>query len=117
MDRLLDERELAELSACPGFDPALVHELRARRRKIYAAYLEEMAEDFRRVESIAIRYAANDPSSDPLFLERILRAKYRFLASFWWMKITLALPFRWPIQQAGGWVRGQLAGFSEILLH
>ena len=99
MHRLLDESELALLAACPGFDSLLIQQLRSRRRRIYWAYLDEMGGDFRRLERIAVEWASNDPSADPLLLENVLRAKFRFLRWVWWMKFSLLLPFRWPAKR------------------
>jgi hypothetical protein len=117
MERLLDEQELADLAQCQGFDPFLVRHLRSSRRKIYAAYLKEMAEDFRRIEAIAVERASNDPLVDPHFLEKVLRARYRFTASVWSMQLSLALPFRWTVRQASGWLQHELASLTAFLLH
>lgn len=92
MAKLIDEREVTELSFQDGFDARLVRKLRTERRRTYSLYVSELVTEFRYFERQALDRAANDPGVAPGFVEELLRIKMRFTISVWLLRASLWLP-------------------------
>src|SRR6185295_3139463 len=62
MKRLLSSDDLDFLKSRPGVQPKMVRQFKAQRRKVFRAYLQDLAADFRGLHRQARRQLSNAPA-------------------------------------------------------
>ncbi len=99
MERLFNEADYAFLAEQPGYHPGIAAKLRSERKKIFRAYLWELAGDFHRLVHVAnlmMVYSGEDRSD---LANRIFRLRLRFYWTVVCAEASLALvPLARPIQ-------------------
>lgn len=78
MERLLDESDFQFLKSQPGYSRSIARELRAKRVRIFSAYLNMMSRDFHRLTSVLQSYLLALEVDDPQISSEILRQKWLF---------------------------------------
>jgi hypothetical protein len=78
MERLLGAEDLAFLAAQPGFTRAVRRRFRAGRRKIFRAYLRNLARDFGRLHRAARMLMLCAPQDRPDFAAALVRQRVLF---------------------------------------
>jgi len=91
MARLLSEEDVNFLKARPGVDPALVRRFRIQRRKVFRAYLCELASDFHRLHEEARVMLTVAPEEYADLVPTLMRAKVRFWTAMAGVEIRLTL--------------------------
>lgn len=96
MERLLDKSDLKFLAAQAGYRPQIAKNLMAARRRIFAAYLGRLIQDFNQLVGIGklmIVYSAQDQQE---FARHLWRKQVRFYAAVCSVRLQLALyPLGW----------------------
>lgn len=78
MERLLDEGDFEFLRTQPGYNHKIARELRAKRVRIFRAYLGMMARDFTRLHSTLQLYLLSLDVDDPQISAELVRQKWLF---------------------------------------
>jgi hypothetical protein len=91
MARLLSEEDVNFLKARPGVDPALVRRFRIQRRKVFRAYLCELASDFHRLHEEARVMLTVAPEEYADLVPTLMRAKVRFWTAMAGVEMRLTL--------------------------
>jgi hypothetical protein len=78
MKRLLSEEDFEFLSRKPGVRPAMVRRLRAQRRRVFRAYLAELASDFNRLHRDARLMVATAPEEYSGLVGTLIGIQIRF---------------------------------------
>jgi hypothetical protein len=91
MERLLSEADYEYLGRQPGYDPQIIHELRAEHRRIFRSYLHRLLRDFNELVYLAKLMAIQSNEDQP----ELMRAVFRIRVNFYWnvtiTEIQLAL--------------------------
>lgn len=80
MERLFNESDYAFLAEQPGYHPGIAKKLRIERKKIFRAYLRQLAGDFHRLVHVAnlmMVYSGEDRSD-------LAHGIFRLRVSFYW---------------------------------
>jgi len=91
MERLLEDADFAFLKTQQGCNRKILRELRARRVRIYSAYLSMMARDFHRLYTLLQGYLVNAEIDDPEIAQALLRQRWLFMRSLLITQIRLRL--------------------------
>lgn len=78
MERLLDEGDFEFLKSQPGYNHKIAKELRAKRVRIFRAYLGMMSRDFTRLHSTLQSYLLSLEVDDPQISAELVRQKWLF---------------------------------------
>jgi hypothetical protein len=78
MKRLLSEEDFEFLKRLPGIRPAMVRRMRAQRRKVFRAYLCELASDFNRLHRDARLLLAAAPEEYADLVAVLMGVQMRF---------------------------------------
>lgn len=78
MERLLDDSDFQFLKSQPGFSQKIAKDLRAKRVRIFHAYLGMMARDFYRLHSTLQAYLLSLDVDDPQIATELVRQKWNF---------------------------------------
>jgi len=78
MERLLGAEDIVFLAAQPGFTRAMGRRFRAGRRKIFRAYLRNLARDFGRLHRAARLLMLCAPQDRPDFAAALVRQRFLF---------------------------------------
>lgn len=78
MERLLDEGDFEFLKSQPGYSRKIARDLRAKRVRIFRAYLGMMARDFSRLHSTLQSYLLALAVDDPQISAELVRQKWLF---------------------------------------
>lgn len=78
MERLLSEADYSFLASQPGYDPSISRKLRARRRKVFRAYLAAISRDFERLYATAKQVAVYSEHDRADFIALLVRQKVLF---------------------------------------
>jgi hypothetical protein len=108
MARLLDPEEEKYLARQPGATPAAVAAFRRERRRVFRAYLRELAADHAALHAQARRLVAVSPEKSPELVEMLLRQQVRFWTALAAVEVQLAL-------DAVGWSVVNPAGLLETV--
>jgi hypothetical protein len=91
MKRLLSEEDFEFLKNKPGVQPAMIRRLRAERRKIFRAYLCELASDFNRLHREARLMLANAPEEYSDLVGVVMATKVKFWSALAGVEVRLAV--------------------------
>jgi hypothetical protein len=78
MKRLLSEEDFEFLKSKPGIRPAMVRRLRSQRRRVFRAYLRELASDFNRLHRDARLMVATAPEEYSELVGALMGIQMRF---------------------------------------
>ncbi|MDZ7640198.1 MAG: hypothetical protein U5J83_18420 [Bryobacterales bacterium] len=78
MERLLDDGDFQFLKSQPGFNRKIARDLRAKRVRIFSAYLGMMSRDFARLHSTLQSYLISLEVDDPQVSAELMRQKWIF---------------------------------------
>lgn len=96
MERLLEKSDVLFLASQAGYRPEIAKRLMAERRRIFAAYLGRLVQDFNQLVGIGklmIVYSTQDREE---FARRLWRQQVRFYAAVYSVRLQLALyPLGW----------------------
>jgi hypothetical protein len=90
MKRLLSEEDFEFLKSKPGIGPAMVRRLRAQRRRVFRAYLCELASDFNRLHRDARLMVATAPEEYSDLVGVLMSLQTRFWSALVGAEILLA---------------------------
>jgi hypothetical protein len=106
MERLLDQSDVAFLATQQGYRPEIGRRLMAERRKVFAAYLRELVQDFNRLMAIGKFMVVHSTEDRPEFARTLFRQQARFYLSVCIVRCQLALyPLGWRLVDARGLVQ------------
>jgi hypothetical protein len=91
MKRLLSEEDFEFLKSKPGIRPAMVRRLRAQRRKVFRAYLYELAADFNRLHRNARLMVATAPEEYSELVGILMGLQMRFWSALAAVEIRLTV--------------------------
>jgi hypothetical protein len=91
MNRLLSEEDFNFLKCKPGVRPALIRRLRSQRRRIFRAYLCELASDFNRLHQQARLMVANAPEEYSELVGLLIGMQVRFWSALGGVEMRLAI--------------------------
>lgn len=91
MKRLLSDADFEFLKNKPGVRPAMIRRLRAERRKVFRAYLCELASDFNRLHRDARLMLANAPEEYSDLVGVMIATKVRFWSALAGVELRLAI--------------------------
>jgi hypothetical protein len=111
MERILDKSDLEFLEAQPGYRPAIGKRLMAERRKIFAAYLGRLVQDFNQLVGIGKLMIVYSPQDRHEFARNLMRQQVRFYTAVCSVRIQLAL---YPLGWSGPEVRRLVAGVTAM---
>jgi hypothetical protein len=95
MTRLLDAEEEAYLARQPGVDARVLSQFRRQRRRVFRAYLRELAADYSALHAEARQLVAASPEKNAELVEMLLRQQVRF-----WMRLA-AVEVQLVLESAG----------------
>jgi hypothetical protein len=78
MERLLVDSDFEFLKTQPGYSRKIMRELRARRVRIYCAYLAMMSRDFHRLYTLLQQYLLSTRVDNPAISAELMRQKWLF---------------------------------------
>jgi hypothetical protein len=78
MERLLDDGDFRFLKTQPGYNRKIANELRAKRVRIFQAYLGMMSRDFHRLHATLQSYLLSLDVDDPQISAELVRQKWNF---------------------------------------
>ena len=91
MKRLLSEEDFEFLRSKPGIRPAMIRRLRAERRKVFRAYLCELASDFDGLHRKARVMLAHAPEEYSELVGVVMATKVRFWSALAAVEMRLAI--------------------------
>ena len=91
MKRLLSEEDFQFLKRRPGMQPAMVRRLRAQRRKVFRAYLTELASDFNRLHRDARLMVATAPAEYSELVGLLMGLQMRFWSALAGVELRLTV--------------------------
>ncbi len=91
MERLLEDTDFEFIKTQQGSNPRILRELRARRVRIFAAYLSMMARDFHRLYTLLQQYLVNAEIDDPEIAQTLVQQRWLFFRSLLVTQIRLRL--------------------------
>lgn len=88
--RLLNRDDFEFVRRLPGYRRGMERRLRSRRIALFSSFLNEMRQDFDRLQSVghALLISGNCPSG---FQEELFRYRVQFLRSWWLVRSELVL--------------------------
>jgi hypothetical protein len=111
MERLLEKSDVLFLASQAGYRPEIAQRLMAERRRIFAAYLGRLVEDFNQLVGIGklmIVYSTQDREE---FARRLWRQQVRFYAAVCSVRLQLAL---YPLGWAGADAHRLVAAITAL---
>ena len=78
MERLLDDGDFRFLKTQPGYNRKIEKDLRAKRVRIFSAYLGMMSRDFHRLHTLLGNYLVSVNVDDPEISAELIRQKWLF---------------------------------------
>jgi hypothetical protein len=101
MERLLGKDDLQFLASQPGYRPAIGRRLMAERRRIFAAYLGRLVQDFNRLAGIGKMMVVYSTQDEQEFARRLWRQQAGFYVTVCSVRLQLALyPLGWSEEPA-----------------
>lgn len=91
MERLLEDADFEFLKTQQGYDRKILRELRARRVRIFSAYLGMMSRDFHRLFTLLQDYLVSANVDDPEISAALVQQKWLFTRSLIVTHIRLRL--------------------------
>jgi hypothetical protein len=110
MERLLNEEDYRFLERQPGYQPAIARQLRAERKRIFRAYLRQLARDFGRLVSIGELIMVGSQQDRTDLARTIASAQRQFYWNIACVEVSLVVPFRTGSPQIA-----QLIGAMETM--
>jgi hypothetical protein len=91
MERLLNDEDFHFISSQQGSNRKILRELRARRVRIFSAYLGMMSRDFQRLHMLLQQYLVTASIDDPDIAATLVQQRWRFYRSILITQIQLKL--------------------------
>ena len=91
MKRLLSEEDFDFLKQKPGVSPALIRRMRLQRRKVFRAYLLELASDFNKLHEEARLMLTVAPEEYSDLVGILMRSQLRFWSALAGVEMRLTL--------------------------
>ncbi|MCW5965303.1 MAG: hypothetical protein KIT83_14810 [Bryobacterales bacterium] len=91
MERLLEDADFEFIKTQQGANPKILRELRARRVRIFAAYLGMMSRDFHRLYTLLQEYLVSAGIDDPEIAQTLVQQRWLFFRSLLTAQVRLRL--------------------------
>ncbi len=91
MERLLDDEDFRFIKSQQGANRKILRELRAKRVRIFSAYLAMMSRDFHRLYTLLQQYLVTAEIDDPDVAATLIRQRWIFYRSILVTQIRLRL--------------------------
>ena len=117
MERLLSAGDYEFVEVTPGFRPALMRRLEARRARIVRGYLRSLSEDFDRISTLARMCLAESEVDRPDLSAELVRQRIQFARMMLVLRCQLAFSGVrglnvWPLMSAVQSVHQQLRSLT-----